>query len=113
MAMQPYADKKNYRVNGFDAKVLDEHKVVSFYHEGGHEAIEVPVDGRVTKKQVEKMIEGLEGVETVYVRHYRYLNYRLRTVMTERSGSYEVWVKMTVENGKVVSSKREIKNEMY
>ena len=113
MAIQPYADKKRYRVNGFDAYVLDEYKAVSFFHGGTCESVEVPVEKRISKKVVEKMIEGFEGVEKVYVRHYRYLNYRLRTVMTERSGGYEVLNIMSVEDGKVVSSKREIKNDMY
>ncbi len=104
---------KTYRVNGYNARVLSENKCVSFYTNKGMKTINVPVTKRVTKKFVENLIKTYEGVTDVYVRHSRYLVYRLRNVMSERSGEYNVWVDMKVEDGKVVTSKRKIENHMY
>lgn len=108
---------RTLEINGHTAKITSERKTVLWRVGTGLEETSVPVTQRLTPLFVQKLIEGegfdLNQVDRVDVYHYRYVKYDLTSVMKTRSGSYSVWIKYPIKNGKLLKGIRELENRIY
>ncbi len=107
---------KTIKVNGFDANVLTETKMLSFVDKNGGfmGGVEIDLSVRFSSNLVASVISGfVHEVNHVVAKHYRYVSYTLHSLMVRRSGEYSTTKVYTRNNGKWVSGETTIKNEVY